>query len=91
MSTYEVSRKVAELRELRRMAAELSEQITSIEAELKADMSRKGTDTLCGPDFKITWKEITSSRFDAKAFKTAHASLYAAFTRPTASRRFIIA
>ena len=40
---------------------------------------------------KGTWKEVTSSRFDTKAFKSAYASLYTAFTRPAVSRRFVIA
>ena len=44
-----------------------------------------------GLDYKVTWKEVTSSRFDTKAFKSAYASLYTAFTRPAVSRRFVIA
>ena len=72
MSTSEIGSKVAELRELRRMASELAEQISAL-------------------DYKVTWKEVTSSRFDTKAFKSAYASLYTAFTRPAVSRRFVIA
>ena len=83
--------KVAELRELRRMAAELAEQISALENEVKAEMLRRDTDTLSGLDYKVTWKEVTSSRFDTKAFKSAYASLYTAFTRPAVSRRFVIA
>lgn len=82
MSTSEIGSKVAELRELRRMAAELAEQISALENEVKAEMLRRDTDTLSGLDYKVTWKEVTSSRFDTKAFKSAYASLYTAFTRP---------
>ena len=89
MSTSEIGSKVAELRELRRMAAELAEQISALENEVKAEMLRRDTDTLS--DYKVTWKEVTSSRFDTKAFKSAYASLYTAFTRPAVSRRFVIA
>lgn len=91
MSTSEIGSKVAELRELRRMAAELAEQISALENEVKAEMLRRDTDTLSGLDYKVTWKEVTSSRFDTKAFKSAYASLYTAFTRPALSRRFVIA
>ena len=82
MSTSEIGSKVAELRELRRMAAELAEQISALENEVKAEMLRRDTDTLSGLDYKVTWKEVTSSRFDTEAFKSAYASLYTAFTRP---------
>jgi len=91
MSTSEIGSKVAELRELRRMAAELAEQISALENEVKAEMLRRDTDTLSGLDYKVTWKEVTSSHFDTKAFKSAYASLYTAFTRPAVSRRFVIA
>lgn len=41
MSTSEIGSKVAELRELRRMAAELAEQISALENEVKAEMLRR--------------------------------------------------
>ena len=36
-------------------------------------------------------KAVTSSRFDAKAFRQAHRKLYAAFSRPQTVRRFTVA
>ena len=91
MSMNELEAKVAELRELRRMADELAGEIAATEDTLKAYMTENRTDELCGPSFKITWREVTSSRLDSKALKAAAPELYSRFTKQTTSRRFIVA
>ena len=91
MSMNEMERKVKELRELRSMADDLAAEIAAIEDELKAHMRDNGTDELRGSTFKITWKEVTSSRLDSKALKAAVPELVARFTKTTTSRRFILA
>lgn len=90
MSMNELEAKVANLRELRRMADELAEEITATEDELKAYMTANSTDTLLGPSFKITWKTVTSSRLDSKALKAAAPELWQRFTKQTATRRFVV-
>ena len=52
---------------------------------------RHMADTLTGADYKITWKTVTSSRFDSTAFKKAMPELAERFTRSTTSRRFVVA
>ena len=91
MSMNELESKVAELRELRRMADELAAEITATEDTLKAYMTANGADELHGASFKITWKEVTSSRLDGKALKAAAPELWQRFTKQTTTRRFIIA
>ncbi len=91
MSMNELESKVAELRELRRMADELAAEITATEDSLKAYMAANGADELHGPSFKITWKEVTSSRLDSKALKAAAPELWQRFTKQTTARRFIVA
>ena len=81
MSMNELEAKVAELRELRRMAEELAGEIAATEDELKAYMTANNADELCGPSFKITWKEVTSSRLDSKALKSAAPELYSRFSK----------
>ena len=44
-----------------------------------------------GPSFKITWKEVTSSRLDGKALKSAAPELWQRFSKQTTARRFIVA
>ena len=91
MSMNELESKVAELRELRRMADELAAEITATEDTLKAYMTANGADELHGASFKITWKEVTSSRLDGKALKAVAPELWQRFTKQTTTRRFIVA
>ena len=91
MSNTEIQSKVNELRELRRMADELTAEIENIQDAIKAHITAIDTDTLTGADYKITWKAVTSSRFDSMAFKKAMPELAERFTRSTTSRRFIVA
>ena len=91
MSMIDLENKVATLRELRRMADELAAEIAAAEDELKAYMTAHDADTIHGPSFKITWKEVESSRLDSKALKAAAPSIWAQFTKLTTNRRFIVA
>lgn len=91
MSSSELSSKVQELRELRRMADELAAEMEAISDSIKAEMSAREVDELAGSDWKVTWKAVTTSRFDTKAFKATHAELYGQYTRETTSRRFTVA
>ena len=91
MSMKDLESKVDQLRELRRMADELAAEIAATEDELKAYMTANNADTLHGPSFKITWKEVTSSRLDSKALKAAAPTIWEQFTRQTTTRRFILA
>ena len=91
MSTQEISSKVQELRELSRMREELDAEITAIQDVLKAQMDAQGVDSLTGSDYKITWKRVTSSRLDGKAFKAAMPEIAQRFTMETTVRRFCVA
>lgn len=91
MSAHEMSSKVKELRELKRMQEELAAEIESVQDAIKAEMTARNTDTLNGDDYKITWKEDTSSRLDTTALKKALPDIAARFTKQSSSRRFVLA
>jgi predicted phage-related endonuclease len=91
MSQNEVSTKVNTLRELRRMAAELEDEITSLEDSIKAEMTTRGTDTIDGTDYKITWKAVPGNRIDAKALRAELPEIAQRYTVATMTRRFIVA
>ncbi|MCL6599542.1 MAG: YqaJ viral recombinase family protein [Alicyclobacillus macrosporangiidus] len=41
-------------------------------------------------DRKVTWKSVSSMRFDTKAFKEQYPDLYTQFAKPSESRRFTV-
>ena len=91
MSNTEIQSKVNALRELRRRADELAAEIEAAQDAIKAHMTAIDADTLTGIDYKITWKSVTSSRFDSTAFKKAMPEIAERFTKSTTSRRFVVA
>lgn len=91
MSVNEMDSKIKELRELRRMADELTAEIESITDSIKAHMDAEGVDTISGTDWKVTYKSVTASRLDTSALKKALPDLVQQFTKTTTARRFCVA
>lgn len=91
MSTDELSKKMQELRELRRMADEIQSEIEAITDLFKAEMDTRSIDELSGTDWKVSWKPVTSSRLDTGALKKALPEVVERFSKTTTVRRFSIA
>ena len=91
MSANEMVAKVRELKELKVLAEELAQEITSLEDDIKAEMSARGADELAVDVYKIRWTKVISSRFDTASFKKAMPELYGQFTKANETRRFSIA
>lgn len=89
MSEKELTAKVKELREMQRMAEEAAAIAESLRDEIKAIMGE--SEELTAGEYKITWKNVKSSRFDSTAFKKAMPELAAAFTKESITRRFVVA
>lgn len=82
----------ADLASMRMMRAELDAEIEAKENEIKALMEKTCVNELIGTEHKATYKEVTSNRFDSKAFKAAgHEDLYKAFTKSSTTMRFTFA
>ena len=91
MTQKEIEGKITELKEYKRLAEDLDAQITALENEIKAEMEAQNTDTLITTLFKVTWKKVISNRFDTSSFKAKYSDLYAQFTKPVESKRFLVA
>ncbi len=91
MSMNDIQGKVNDLRSLRMMQEELEKEITAIQNEIKAHMTDTNTDEISGPDFKVTWKLITTSRLDTAGLKKAAPDLFQQFQKVSETRRFLIA
>ena len=88
MSNPNLTPKITELMELKRMRDELDAEIQAAEDEIKAAMG--DDDTLLAGPFKVTWKAVTSSRLDSTALKKALPEIAAQFMKQTTTRRFSI-
>lgn len=88
MSNPNLTPKITELMELKRMRDELDAEIQAAEDEIKQAMG--DDDTLLAGPFKVTWKTITSSRLDSAALKKALPEIAAQFMKQTTTRRFSI-
>ena len=91
MSKKKLQEKVQELVSLREMAAELADEISTLEDEIKAVMDRQGVDILEAGKHTIRWAVVKSSRFDSRAFRETYPSIYDQYTKSTEVRRFTVA
>ena len=91
MSTNEIAKAVKEIRELSRMKEELESEISALQDEIKGHMAAADLFELIGSDYKITWKEVTTTRLDSTALKKAIPDVAALYMKTTTARRFVIA
>lgn len=75
-----------------RKIADLDAQIKALQTardaladEVKQAMT---ADTLETADFKVTYKPVTTNRFDSKRFKADHPDQYADYCKPSTCSRF---
>lgn len=91
MSTIELTSKVKELKELKRMSEELAAEITAIEDVIKSEMLKQDTEQITLGEYKVRYTRVTSNRFDTTALKKTHTDLYNQYVKQTESRRFLVA
>lgn len=90
MSNNEIETKAAELLEIREQIEELEAMKAALEDVLKMAMADAGAEVMNAGKYKLSWKVITSNRFDASAFKKANPKLAAQYTKATRACRFTV-
>lgn len=90
MSINELNTTAHDLMSVRAMIAELEAEAEALTDKIKAAMAERGEESIQGDGWKATWKNVTSSRFDSKAFKAAHADLYGQYSKSTTTTRFVL-
>ena len=81
-----ISAKVQELVELRRMADELQTEIDALTDEIKAYMGSE--ETMMAGIYKVTWKETVSRRVDTTALKKLLGDALDEYTKTIVTRPF---
>ena len=90
MSITELNSTARDLMSVRAMIAELEAEAEALTDKLKGHMVDQGTEVLQGDGWKATWKNVSSSRFDSKAFKADHADLYGQYSKAATTTRFVL-
>ena len=90
MSITELNSTAKDLMSVRAMIAELEAEAEALTDKLKGHMVDQGTEVLQGDGWKATWKNVSSSRFDSKAFRADHADLYGQYSKDTVTTRFVL-
>jgi predicted phage-related endonuclease len=90
MTNEEIKNKVAELRELSRMADELNAEIEALKDDLKAEMNAENNFELHGSDYKITYHEVTQNKIDSTALKKDLPEIAKKYTKQSKYRRFLL-
>lgn len=90
MSISEITTKAREIRELEALIAEAQAQAEALKDQIKAYMGE--SELLQAGEYKITWKNVTSTRLDTAAIKKLFsAEDLEGYTKTTTTRRFTIA
>lgn len=81
---------LAELKYLQMVRADLADQITAIEDEIKGAMDRNKMTVLETTAGTATYKMIASKRFDTTAFKADHERMYTQYLKDSEYKRFTV-
>ena len=88
MSIREIESKARELRQWLAIIEEAQAEVEALKDEIKAAMGE--AEAVQAGEYKISWKNVTSSRLDTAALKQALPEIAARFTKESTTRRFTI-
>ena len=88
MSEKQLTAKIRKLRKLQTQIEAAEQEAEAIKNEIKAHMG--DTEELRAGEYKVTWKNVVSTRLDTKAMKQALPDLVERFTNTVITRRFCI-
>ena len=91
MSEQNLKEAIRNYKELQRLAEELEQEMETVKATIKAELSRQGVDELTAGEYKVRWTVVKSSRLDTSALRKAAPELCEKFTRSVETKRFCVA
>lgn len=78
----------ADIAKYRLIIEEAKNELEKLENEIKDYMTINALEELTGNEHKATFKAVTSSRFDTKAFKLDNPAIYEKYSKASESMRF---
>lgn len=91
MSETGIITAVTELQELKRMQEELAAEIEARQDAIKAHMNAENVDTIHIDGFRVSWKEVTSTRIDTAALRKDFPEIWKEYGKTSTVRRFTVA
>ncbi len=91
MSTLEITNRIEEIKELENMKKEIEAELEALKDSIKSEMRNRNINEYKTELFTVRYREVTTSRFDSKAFKNDFADIYEEYCKPSTSMRFSIA
>ena len=88
MTDQEMTARVNELQELKRMQEELNAEIESLQDAIKTAMGNN--EMIIAGAWKVTYKAVTSTRIDTTALKKELPDVAARYSKTTTCRRFTV-
>lgn len=82
--------KAAKLQSLNAEMARMQEQADQLKADITTELEARAVDELKAGSVLLRWKEVSSTRFDGKAFREAHSGLYERYARTSTTKRFTL-
>lgn len=90
MCNQDLTAKIRELKELKALADDLSNEIAAVEDSIKQEMTARNAEEIRVDVYCIRWKPVTSHRLDIKALRLELPEIAARYTKTTESKRFTI-
>ncbi len=90
LNTNELTAKVKQIQELKRMQEEIAAELETLTDTVKAEMTERNTTEMVVDCFKVRWTPVTSSRLDTNALKRELPEVAERYTKQTESKRFTI-
>lgn len=88
MTNQEMTARVQELQELKRMQEELNAEIESLQDAIKSAMG--DNEMIIAGAWKVTYKAVTTTRIDTTALKKDRPDIAAQYSKTSTSRRFTV-
>lgn len=90
MCNQDLTAKIRELKELKALADDLSNEIAAIEDSIKQEMTARNAEELRVDVYCVRWKPVTSHRLDTKALRLELPEIAERFTKTTQLKRFTV-
>lgn len=90
MSQNELTAKVKQIQELKRMQEEIAAELETLTEAVKAEMTERNTSEMVVDCFKVRWTTVKSNRLDTTALKKELPEIAERYTRTSETKRFTI-